>query len=376
MSKAGPDIGQAKLFDVEQTHLTLADRFLIPPFSILDARGGYWQQRKRAWLDIGITSELGRDEKLLGFESIVDTDAPCPKCDGRGERGDPPKRCRECKGTGKKYGGYGKLGTTSVFDPVLCELVYRWFCPVGGLVLDPFAGGSVRGIVAGMMERRYIGIDLRAEQVEANEAQAAAIEPIVGPVWKTGDARDVVAHLADLEGQPDLVFTCPPYYDLEVYSDSPQDLSNAAAYSEFLDAYRQIVDDCVRLLAPNSFAAIVVGEVRDKMGNYVGLVPDTVRAFEVAGARFYNEAILVTPLGSTPVRTSSQFGGGRKLGKTHQQLLVFVKGDARKAAARNPVEEVAVEQGGATFKADATVELPATGEFIDPADPHGDGIPF
>ena len=37
---------------------------------------------------------------------------------------------------------------TSIFDPVLCELAYRWFCPPGGVVLDPFAGGSVRGIVA------------------------------------------------------------------------------------------------------------------------------------------------------------------------------------------------------------------------------------
>ena len=37
---------------------------------------------------------------------------------------------------------------TSIFDPVLCELAYRWFCPPGGTVLDPFAGGSVRGIVS------------------------------------------------------------------------------------------------------------------------------------------------------------------------------------------------------------------------------------
>jgi hypothetical protein len=37
---------------------------------------------------------------------------------------------------------------TSIFDPVLCEIAYRWFCPSGGTVLDPFAGGSVRGIVA------------------------------------------------------------------------------------------------------------------------------------------------------------------------------------------------------------------------------------
>ena len=32
---------------------------------------------------------------------------------------------------------------TSIFDPVLCEIAYRWFCPAGGTVLDPFAGGSV-----------------------------------------------------------------------------------------------------------------------------------------------------------------------------------------------------------------------------------------
>ena len=29
---------------------------------------------------------------------------------------------------------------TSIFDPVLCELAYRWFCPPGGLVLDPSRG--------------------------------------------------------------------------------------------------------------------------------------------------------------------------------------------------------------------------------------------
>jgi DNA modification methylase len=47
----------------------------------------------------------------------------------------------------------------------LCEIAYRWFCPPGGTVLDPFAGGSVRGIVAAKLGRRYFGVDLRAEQV-------------------------------------------------------------------------------------------------------------------------------------------------------------------------------------------------------------------
>lgn len=38
----------------------LAERFGVPPFSVLDARKGWWQDRKRAWIDIGIRSELGR----------------------------------------------------------------------------------------------------------------------------------------------------------------------------------------------------------------------------------------------------------------------------------------------------------------------------
>ncbi|MFM8745659.1 MAG: DNA methyltransferase, partial [Aestuariivirga sp.] len=76
---------------------------------------------------------------------------------------------------------------TSIFDPILCEIAYRWFCPQGGTVLDPFAGGSVRGIVASRLGRRYVGIELRPEQVEANRAQLAiAADPL--PEWRVGDA--------------------------------------------------------------------------------------------------------------------------------------------------------------------------------------------
>lgn len=39
---------------------TLGEAFLIPPFSVLNAREGWWQERKRAWLALGIQSELGR----------------------------------------------------------------------------------------------------------------------------------------------------------------------------------------------------------------------------------------------------------------------------------------------------------------------------
>jgi DNA modification methylase len=217
---------------------------------------------------------------------------------------------------------------TSIFDPVLCELAYRWFCPPGGVILDPFAGGSVRGIVASKLGRRYVGVDLRAEQVAANEDQAARICDDPEPVWHVGDSRNIDIIASDVAA--DLVFSCPPYADLEVYSDDPADLSTLE-YSEFRKAYFEIVAKTCSLLKPDRFACFVVGEVRDKRGNYYGFVPDTIAAFREAGLHFYNEAILVTAAGSLPIRAGKQFAATRKLGKTHQQVLVFLKGDAKRA---------------------------------------------
>lgn len=589
---------------------SLQARFGVPPFSVLDSRQGYWQDRKRGWLALGIQSEVGRD----GLGVTVNAS------EGRYEY---------MSGRGPATGG-------SVFDPVLTELLVRWFCPPGGKVLDPFAGGSVRGVVTGALGRRYHGIDLRGVQVDANRKQwadiiqrvsagmsvqddglkAPKIEPVldpdeltpvhqVGPYWlKRDDAFtvgpvcggktrtvyngalrtqagpdglkgiisgggkgsrrvNVVAQVAKVlgvdsaiatpTGQPtpemqlavaagalrieckpgftktlqakakkyaeerpgwcyaafggecleaveesdhqaknlpwsdpsmkrivvsagsamvlagilrrhaaegskvpvigvavghdpteqldrwapkdwrdrctvvvpevpweqpapeedreflgvaldayfeakcrpylqpgdlfwivgitqaqakgpgntapprgeggrsasvdasgwvaphwiqgdsdyvlddpgvcddvDFVFTCPPYADLEVYSDDPADISGME-YPRFLRVYRSIVAKAVARLRNDRFAAIVVGDVRAPDGTYRNLVSDTIQAFLDAGARLYNDAILVTPLGSVPIRAGKTFQAGRKLGKTHQNVLVFVKGDPSKA---------------------------------------------
>lgn len=216
---------------------------------------------------------------------------------------------------------------TSIFDPVLCEIAYRWFSPVGGTVLDPFAGGSVRGLVASRLGRRYVGIELRPEQVEANRAQMhIAVDPL--PEWRVGDSLEIPTLAADVEA--DLVFSCPPYLDLEVYSDDPADLSTMD-HAAFFEAHAAIIRAAVERLRNDRFAVWVVGDVRDKRGCYLNLPGRTVEAFEAAGARLYNEAILVTAAGSLPIRAGKQFTATRKLGKTHQNVLVFCKGDPRKA---------------------------------------------
>lgn len=217
---------------------------------------------------------------------------------------------------------------TSIFDPVLCELAYSWFSPSGGVVLDPFAGGSVRGIVASKMGRKYIGQELRPEQVEANRMQADAICDEPRPVWHIGDSAGIDSSCAGVDA--DMIFSCPPYADLEVYSDDPADLSNMP-YGDFLAAYRDIIKKSCGLLKDDRFACFVVGDVRDKKGNYRNFVGDTIQAFRDAGLEYYNEAVLVTAIGSLAIRVGRQFEASRKLGKTHQNILCFVKGDGKKA---------------------------------------------
>ena len=286
----------------------VAERFTLPPFTILDARTGEWQERKRAWLSLGITGKDGRDGELFGFsESLL-----------------------------QRQGGYFEedgtkrdTADTSVFDPLLCELAYRWFSPAGGQVVDPFAGGSVRGIVAGALGRHYWGCDLRAEQIAANEQQADEIQPAVRPVWVCGDSMETLASAP----AADFIFSCPPYGDLEVYSDDPADLSNMEWHT-FVAAYKRIILRAVGRLKDDRFACFVVGDFRDNKGFYRDFVSTTIRAFEECGARLYNEAILATPVGSACMRVTKQFDASRKMAKTHQNVLVFCKGDWKKAAAR------------------------------------------
>jgi hypothetical protein len=216
---------------------------------------------------------------------------------------------------------------TSIFDPVLCEIAYRWFCPPGGTVLDPFAGGSVRGVVASRLGLTYVGVELRGEQVAANEAQVG-LSGGSAPRWITGDSRDIANLAKDV--QSDLIFSCPPYWNLEVYSDDPADLSTLGK-DAFFAAYAAIITDTVARLRDDRFAVWVIGDVRDAGGFFVNLPGRTVEAFEAAGAKFYNDAILVTAVGSLPIRVGRQFTASRKLGRTHQNVLVFCKGDPKRA---------------------------------------------
>lgn len=312
---------------------SLQERFLIPPFSVFDTRQGYWQYRKKEWSQLFNSQETRENVELIARSgqspAIYDLRNKMRVKLGRDPDWD------EIIAEAEKRGMHVYSGA-SVFDPVLCEVLYYWFCPAGGSVLDPFAGGSVRGIVAGMMDFDYWGIDLRKEQVDANYAQAERLntEKMNDVVWYVGDSNKMNDLLPD-RFQYDFVFSCPPYHDLEVYSEDPADLSNME-YQEFVSVYRSIITKAMERLKPNRFACFVVGDIRDKSGVYRNFVSETIDCFtkciDANGqpVKLYNEIILINVAGSLPVRVGRQFENSRKVGKMHQNVLVFYKGDPKK----------------------------------------------
>lgn len=314
---------------------SLAESFIIPPFSILDTRQGRWQDRKRGWLSLGISSEAGRDNDLTYNRSSKSPHVYGVRNGLREKLGYDPS-WDEITEYCQKH-NIPMMGTISIFDPVLCELAYRWFNVSEGRILDPFAGGSVRGIVAAKLGMIYRGIDLRSEQVKANYENAAKIQPPLTekecPTWICGDSIDIDVHCSGIKA--DMIFSCPPYADLEVYSDDPRDLSNME-YGAFLNAYKIIIQKSCSLLKENRFAVFVVGEVRAKNGEYYNFVGDTIKAFKDAGLHYYNELILINQIGSLAIRSGNQFNHSRKIGKCHQNVLVFYKGDLKKIPSTYP----------------------------------------
>lgn len=283
------------------------ERYVVPPFSVLDTRKGYWQKRKTEWKTI-IHSGNGREKDLLGGFSEL------------------------ARKGGATKGEY--TTGTSIFDPTLCEVLYRWFCPEGGTAIDPFAGGSVRGLVASMLGINYTGVDLRPEQIEANFKNYEELQgmmdftgaDLMRPDWIVGDSRSIDT-LTDKSGF-DFAITCPPYGDLEQYSDNPADISNMD-YSDFLEAYREIIHKTVDKLKDNAFFAIVVGDIRDKQGYYRDFIGDTKQAAFDAGCKLYNDCVLVEVGATAGLRVAGQFDRGRKVVKIHQNVIVFLKGDAK-----------------------------------------------
>ena len=266
--------------------------FTVPPVSYLDTKSAYWSNRK---------------QELLGaFGNVGETKAQV-LADGM----------------------MAKINQgASYFDPVLCETILDWFNPLGGKVLNPFCGEASIGLIAGAMGCPFVGVDIRQEQVDINNAISSKALLEKKPKFICGNSLDLTDILKanNVASDFDMVFSSPPYYDLEIYSEIKDDLSTKQTYEGFIADYKTIFEKTIEAMNNNRFLVVKVGEIRDEKGVYRNFVGDNIRVMTELGLKYYNEIILLNQFGTAPMRFNQNFRT-RKIVKIHQNILVFFKGD-------------------------------------------------
>ena len=284
----------------EEIKNKLSDKFIIPPFSILDTRSGDWQARKKIWNEY-LREEGETREETLGVKTEI-------------KYGDM---------SGRDSGPIQSMApSVSLFDPVIAEVMFHWFSPENSNIIDPFCGDIRKGAVAGFLKHNFTGIELRPEQYEVNIKQIDRLELNKYVKYINDDGTKILNHID--EKSQDLLFSCPPYYDLEEYSKMEEDASNQETYEDFIKILDNAFTDGIKTLKDNRFAVIVVGDLRNKDGYYYNFHEDIKFIFNKSGMLLYNELILMEMTGTAALRAENAMKN-RKTIKTHQNVLVFYK---------------------------------------------------
>lgn len=173
---------------------------------------------------------------------------------------------------GSRASGDGhKLDYHGNFIPQIATQIFTRYSKENEIVLDLFLGSGTSAIEAVRLNRRCVGVELKAELVEY---VAGKLEPAVdaGQVrLLQGDSANgaVVPQVRQALGAMEadhahLLMLHPPYADIIKFSEQAADLSNATSATAFLDGLEAVARHGFELLAPGRFAALVIGDKYEK----------------------------------------------------------------------------------------------------------------
>lgn len=129
-------------------------------------------------------------------------------------------------------------------------------------VLDPMIGGGTTAIECKLLNRNLLALDINPNAIELTK-NALNFDCEYNPKIKVkiNDARKI-SILKD--ESIDFILNHPPYADIIKYSDKKikEDLSNIHNLEEFCDEYEKAIKELYRVLKPNKYCAILIGDTR------------------------------------------------------------------------------------------------------------------
>lgn len=148
------------------------------------------------------------------------------------------------------------------FAPQIARNIIKMYTEQGDSILDPMVGAGTTLIEAKLLARHALGIDINPEAIQlAKTGLRFKHHPPSQQKVKVGDAHDL-SFLKD--DSFDLVLTHPPYMNIIKYSDGkiPADLSNISSLPKFCDEIEKIARELFRVLKPDKYCAILIGDTR------------------------------------------------------------------------------------------------------------------
>jgi len=209
-------------------------------------------------------------------------------------------------------------GKPSIFNPNLCQMILSAYCDENSTIYDPFAGGGTRAIISSMFGHKYYGVEIREEEVERINDKKKELD-LDFTVIK-GDALN--KNFGDIKFNFSL--TCPPYYDLEQYSNLDNDLSNQKDYNGFLEMLSKSVKRVYDCLEDDSISVWVVGNFRNKFGALEHLNGDLIRIGKENGFILLDE-VIYEGASKVALTRCSKFEKNRKSIRMHEYIIIFKK---------------------------------------------------
>jgi len=153
----------------------------------------------------------------------------------------------------------------------------------GDIVLDPMVGSGTTMVEAKLLKRRGVAFDIHPEvvQLARKNCDFNQEQKVVEPVIERGDARQL-ASLKD--SSVDLIATHPPYLNIVKYGDKvvEGDLSLITSLDKFCGEIEKVAKECFRVLKPNKYCAILIGDTRRRR-HFVPLAYNVMFRFLKAG---------------------------------------------------------------------------------------------